>query len=205
MNPIFLSASIPEQGEPGVPEADPLLIHAAIRAFLALVLGRRHIVWGGHPSITPMVHAACSDLGLEYLDCVTLYQSLFFKDVFPADNEHFDNIVYIPEGADLETSLNALRQAIFIENDFDGAVFIGGKKGVEDEYILLQNLQPHAVLVPIHAPGGTASDLALRAGYQPDADEYATDFTSLLIERLGVTPSEPRTIVSNKKRHGAKP
>lgn len=205
MSAIFLSASIPEPDEPGIPEADPLLIHAAIRSFLALVLGRRHIVWGGHPSITPMVHAACADLGLEYFDCVTLYQSLYFKDIFPADNEKFDNVVLIPEEPDLQSSLRALREAMFQQNDFEGAVFVGGKRGVEDEYVLLKNIQPDTLFVPIHAPGGVAAELALRSGYQPDADEYATDFTSYLIEKLGVSPSEPRNIISNKKRPGARP
>jgi hypothetical protein len=205
MTAIFLSASIPEQDEPGIPEADPLLIHAAIRAFLALVLGRRHIVWGGHPSITPMVHAACTDLGLEYLDCVTLYQSLYFKDIFPVDNEHFDDVVLVSEESDLQSSLQALREEMFEQNDFEAAVFIGGKRGVEDEYVLLNNIQPSTVLVPLHAPGGVAAELALRSGYQPDADEYATDFTSYLIEKLGVTPSELRNTISNKKKPGARP
>lgn len=205
MNSIFLSASIPDDDEPGIPEVDPLLVHAAIRAFLALTLGRRHIVWGGHPSITPMVHAACLDLGLEYTECVTLYQSLFFKDVFPEDNEHFENIVYVPEEIDFDTSVHALRKTMFEKNDFHAAIFIGGKKGVEDEFNLLHTLQPHAVLIPLHAPGGAAADVALRAGYQPEADEYPTDFTSHLIEKLQVTPSEPRDLPSKKKRPVSKP
>lgn len=205
MSAIFLSASVPDPEESGIPESNPLLIHAAIRAFLALVLGRRHIVWGGHPSITPMVHAACKDLGLEYLDCVTLYQSLHFKDIFPTYNEHFDNVILVPEEADLQSSLRALREAMFNQNNLEAAVFIGGKRGVEDEYVLLHNIQPDTLLVPIHAPGGVAAELALSSGYQPDADEYPTDFTSYLIEKLGVATSEPRNIASIKKNPGPKP
>src|SRR3546814_13763214 len=88
MNEIFLSASVPEHGRGDFYEtANPFLIQFAVRELITVCLGRRRIVWGGHPSITPMVHAVCRDFGLEFEAPVLLYQSTYFKDRFPARSE----------------------------------------------------------------------------------------------------------------------
>lgn len=201
MKSIFLSASLPDPASKNHFPVDPLLIHAAVRSFLALVLGRRHIVWGGHPSITPMVRAACSDLGLKYLDCVTLYQSDFFKDDFPKDNDAFNNMIIVPKGADKADSLAALRNTMFKENEFESAVFIGGMGGIKDEFQLLSSLQPQSTLVPLFATGGVARQLALTHGYDPDGDPNPTDFTRQLVEKLNVHPSEPRTTAARANKN----
>lgn len=55
---IFLSASVPRVGRGNFHEsADPFLIQFAVRELLTVALGRRQIVWGGHPAITPMIWA----------------------------------------------------------------------------------------------------------------------------------------------------
>ncbi len=90
MNAIFLSASIPVIGRGTYFEtADPFLIQLAVRELMTLALGRRRIIWGGHPAITPMVWAVCEDLGVNYADAVVLYQSRFFEELFPEENKHF--------------------------------------------------------------------------------------------------------------------
>ncbi len=64
MGAIFLSASVPVPGRGTYYQsADPFLIQFAVRELITAALGRRLIVWGGHPAITPMVWAACEDLG----------------------------------------------------------------------------------------------------------------------------------------------
>ena len=84
MTAIFLSSSIPVGGRRNFYEtADPFLIQSAVREFVTLVLGRRMIVWGGHPAITPMVWAVCEDLGVDFANAVVLYQSGYFADIFP--------------------------------------------------------------------------------------------------------------------------
>lgn len=84
MSTIFLSASVPVVGRGNYFEsADPFLIQMAVRELLTLALGRRRIVWGGHPAITPMVWAVCEDLGVPYSNAVVLYQSRFFEEIFP--------------------------------------------------------------------------------------------------------------------------
>jgi len=203
MKSIFLSASIPKIGREYFESADPMLIHAAIRAFLALTLGRRHIVWGGHPSITPMVAAACDSLGIEYFSSVTLYQSRFFQKYFPKENNKFDNLILVPEYQDLATSLKALRNAMFAAHEYEAAVFIGGMNGIKDEYDLFSEMHPDVKIVAIHRPGGAAAELSLKLGYDPLADPSPTDFTQLLIDETGVSPSESRITLLKKQSPGA--
>jgi hypothetical protein len=192
MKSIFLSASIPKPGREFYGTADPLLIHSAVRALLALVLGRRHIVWGGHPSITPMVSAACDGLGLTYLDSVTLYQSRFFLKDFPSENKRFGNLVLTDAAANPAASLRILRETMFASHEFDGAVFIGGMNGVLEEHDLFAGLYPGAAIVPVPRPGAAAEVLAKKYGYDSTTDPAPTDFTQLYIDRLGVSPAEPR-------------
>lgn len=198
MASIFLSASIPKPGREYYDSADPLLIHAAVRAFLALVLGRRHIVWGGHPSITPMVSAACDGLGVEYADAVTLYQSKFFQKDFPAENGRFGNLVLVDAEADLAKSLKSLRHQMLSRDDIEAGVFIGGMNGITDEHTMFVSMQPNAQVLAVPRPGGAAADLALKYGYDPGNDPAPTDFTQLFIDKLGISPSEPRIKLSKQ-------
>jgi hypothetical protein len=96
MNAIFLSASVPVIGRGNFYEsADPFLIQSAVRKLVTVVLGRRLLVWGGHPAITPMVWAVCEDLGVDFAKAVVLYQSRYFAEVFPEENSCFGNVEYI--------------------------------------------------------------------------------------------------------------
>lgn len=197
MKSIFLSASIPQPGREYYGTANPLMIHAAVRAFLALVLGRRHLVWGGHPSITPMVSAACDSLGLQYLEAVTLYQSRAFSKDFPKENDRFGNLVLTPEGADRDSSLLTLRKTMLGSHEFDGAVFIGGMNGVLVEHDLFMQMHPGAPTIAVHKPGAAAADLAIKRGYDPSSDPMPADFTQMYIDRLGISPVEPRIPLSS--------
>ncbi len=199
MKSIFLSASIPLPGREYYGTADPLMIHAAVRSFLALVLGRRHLVWGGHPSITPMVSAACESLGLQCLDAVTLYQSKAFVKEFPKENDKFARLVLTPQEVDIPQSLLTLRKTMLGSHEFDGAVFIGGMNGVMDEHALFSQMHPGVAVVAVHRPGAAAADLALQLGYKPELDFMPTNFTQLYIDQLGVSPSDPRLTLSSKE------
>ena len=189
---IFLSASIPQPGRSYYGTADPLLIHFAVRAFLSLVLGRRRVVWGGHPSITPMVQAACQGLGVTYTQAVTLYQSEFFKGQYPAENVDFPDVVFTAAQQDLPTSLRSMREEMLTREKLIAAVFIGGMEGILDEYDIFAKNKPSAQVVAVPRPGGASRDLALRLGYDEQKDPSPTDFTRIFIDRLGVLPTEPR-------------
>src|SRR5580692_8712294 len=79
---IFLSAGVPDpkRGPQYAKTADTVAITAAVSALVHVTLGRRLLVWGGQPAITPMIWVIAEGLGIEYGDWVKLYQSKHFKD-----------------------------------------------------------------------------------------------------------------------------
>ena len=195
MNAIFLSASVPVMGRGNYYEtADPFLIQSAVREFVTVALGRRLIVWGGHPAITPMVWAVCQDLGINYSKAVVLYQSTFFKDMFPEENRRFGNVEYVDSvPGDREASLLRLREVMLSRGDLTTAVFIGGMEGVAAEYDLFKGFHPDATILTVPAAGGAARQLAERLGEKGDTILENVDFAKLFHVGLGVAPDEPRT------------
>lgn len=189
MRRIFLSASVPAAGRGDYHQtANPFLIQFAVRELLTVCLGRRLLVWGGHPAITPMVWAVCEDLGIEYAKAVILYQSRLFEDVFPDENARFGNVIFIDavEG-DRAKSLAQMR-AEMLSGPFDAAVFIGGMDGVIDEYQLFQIMHPNAKVLAVRSPGGAAMKLADQLGQIDDR----IDFARLFHEELGIAVTETR-------------
>ena len=186
---IFLSASVPVPGCGDFHEsANPFLIQFAIRELLTVCLGRRILVWGGHPAITPMVWAVCEDLDVAYSRAVVLYQSKLFADVFPAENEQFANCVYIDAvDADRAKSLKHMRLEM-LSQDFEAGVFIGGMEGIADEYKLFVKLHPNAKVIAVASPGGAAQQLATRLGQLNER----IDFARMFYDQLGIDIVEPR-------------
>lgn len=190
---IFLSASVPVPGRGTYYQsADPFLIQFAVRELITAALGRRLIVWGGHPAITPMVWAACEDLGVDYGRAIVLYQSTFFQDVFPEENKRFGNVQYIDHvSGDREASLLRMRQAMLSRDDLSTAVFIGGMEGIGAEYDLFAQYHPQGGILPIAAPGGAARDLAVKLGMGADKMENV-DFSRMFHDFFRISPNEPR-------------
>ncbi len=196
MSAVFLSASVPVVGRGRYHEtADPFLIQCAVREFVTAVLGRRLIVWGGHPAITPMVWAVCEDLGVAYAQAVVLYQSKFFGDMFPEENLRFANVEYIEAvPGNREASVLKMRRSMLSRHDLAAAVFIGGMEGVLAEYELFTELHAGATTITVPAAGGAALELAERLGGLEDRDRRSVDFTRLFHTRLGIAPDEPRVL-----------
>lgn len=189
MSAVFLSASVPVPNR-GVfhEDANPFLIQFAVREFLTVVLGRRHLIWGGHPAITPMVWSVCEDLGVAYADNVTLYQSEFFDEVFPEENKYFANVTYtsaVP--GDQNASVQRMRDEM-LENDFSAAVFIGGMEGVLREHEMFCQRHPGAAVLAVASPGGAARQIAGRDSNDLDR----IDFMRLFCDGLRISPLDPR-------------
>lgn len=189
MGQLFLSASIPVQGRGDFfQSADPFLIQFAVRELLTVCLGRRRIVWGGHPAITPMVWAVCESLGVQYAAAVRLYQSRFFEESFPEENRHFDNVTYTPAvGDSRDASLEMMRRTMLAE-PIEAAVFIGGMEGIFAEYDLYRQLHPQGKVLAVAAPGGAAMQLARRLRQRT----AGIDFARMFYRRLGIGVDEPR-------------
>lgn len=155
MKNIFLSASIPlpERHPKYYETADIIAIRESIIALTSIALPYHRIIWGGHPSITPLINYVMEKMGLNIQEHVKLYQSLFFKDDFPPENNKFKNIVFTENMGDIPSSIQRMRERIFSENEFAAAVFIGGMNGIEDEYKMFKDSHPKALLLPIASTG----------------------------------------------------
>lgn len=187
MSAIFLSASVPLVGRGNYHEtADPFLIQCAVRELVMAVIRDRQIVWGGHPAITPMIWTICQDLNIDYSNSVVLYQSRFFEDRFPEENENFGNVVFVDAvPGDREASLLLMREAMLSRQDLKAAVFIGGMEGVEAEHALFKRFHPDAKILLVPAPGGAALQLANQIGGYDEAVLRDVDFASLFHTELG--------------------
>lgn len=182
MKNIFLSASIPlpERHPKYYDSADIIAIRDAVIALATLVVGKHRIIWGGHPSITPLIYYVIERIIQNRLDeketheildseekkevffkelkeeiskHVTIYQSLFFKDKFPEDNEKFKNIRFTDNKGDIHSSIQFMREEMLHKNEFAAAVFIGGMDGIESEYKMFTEKHPEALVIPIASTG----------------------------------------------------
>ncbi|MDB5273782.1 MAG: Uncharacterized protein JWO58_2149 [Chitinophagaceae bacterium] len=187
---IFLSASIPTPGKEKYFEtADALAIHAAVRAVTQVVLPNNQLIWGGHPAITTMIRHTIGRMEVEVQDQLTLYQSDYFKTIFPRENIFFKQLITVPETPDKKISITNMRHKMIEQYPFKAAVFIGGMKGVEKEYEIFCKAHPHALLLPVASTGAAAriiydtlpapADKRLMEDY-----EYNSLFQSLLQEYL---------------------
>jgi hypothetical protein len=194
-NAIFLSAGVPDprRGAEFAATADTVAITAAVSALVHVVLGRRLLIWGGQPAITPMIWVVAESLGVDYAAWVRLYQSQHFRDEFPEDNERFKNVVYTDDVLkDREQSLLHMRQRIFTENEFDSAVFIGGMGGIVDEYELIRQLQPSTRVVPVATTGGAVLRIAQQISSLDEDLVNDFDYVSLFHRHLGISVRERR-------------
>lgn len=192
MGAIFLSASVPVR-PPYDADARPQEIRAAVSALAQVALGRKRLVWGGHPAITPLLWAAAQSVGVEYAAAVELFQSRLYQEDFPVENKHFANVTYVDAvDGDKAKSLAAMRQAMLASAAFDAAVFIGGMDGVNDEYEMFIARWPDAACIPVAITGGASRELAKRIGYAPSIDAAPLDFVTLLYHELKIRPRQRR-------------
>lgn len=158
---IFLSASIPlpERDAKYIETADVIAIRDAVIALATTVLPKHRIIWGGHPSITPLINYVMQKLDLNIQEHVTLYQSKLFEKFFPEDNDKFKNVILTESiENDRDKSLLHMRERMLSESNFFAAIFIGGMEGVEEEYKLFIQKYPEAIVIPL-ASTGAASKL----------------------------------------------
>lgn len=152
---IFLSAStpLPERDPKYIGTADIIAIRDSVIALATTVLPKHRLVWGGHPSITPLIYYVMQKLNLSIQNHVLLYQSQYFKDKFPPDNNKFDNIVLTENVGDVHSSIQHMQNRMFSENKFSAAIFIGGMDGIEVEYNMFIKYHPDALILPIASTG----------------------------------------------------
>ena len=181
MKNIFLSASIPlpERHPKYYETADIIAIRDAVIALASLALNQHKIIWGGHPSITPLIyyviermlinklkrddwdlplnekenHIIESQLEGKIQKHVLLYQSIYFEKDYPPENSNFKNVRLTENMGDIHSSIQYMRYKMFTENEFAAAVFLGGMDGIEVEFNMFKEYHPKAILLPIASTG----------------------------------------------------
>lgn len=161
LNKVFLSASIPypDRDKKYYDTADIVSIRDAVRALATVVIPKAHLVWGGHPSITPLIRFVMDRMSADLKKHITLYQSLFFEDKFPPDNFAFENVVLIEKRNNRDESLELMRSKLIFENDFKVGIFIGGMEGINEEYVMFKERHPNALILPMASTGAAANIL----------------------------------------------
>lgn len=191
---IFLSASIPlpERDPKYIETADIIAIRDSIIALVTTVLPHHRLIWGGHPSITPLIYYVMRKINLNIQDHVTLYQSRYFEKFFLKDNNEFKNVILtdIIEN-DREKSLFHMRERMLSESEFSAAVFIGGMEGIEVEFNMFIEKHPQALLLPI-ASTGAATEIVYNNLFSNEYKNerlvkdygYMSLFQKLLIDKI---------------------
>jgi hypothetical protein len=190
---IFLSASIPlkERDPKYFDSADVIAIRDAVISLTTTVLPKNKLIWGGHPSITPIIYYVLNRLEINIQNHVTLYQSKFFEKYFPKDNNKFENVILTENTGERESSILMMRKRMFTENQFAAGIFIGGMEGIEDEFKLFKEFHPHTNILPI-ASTGAASKIVYNNYLSADLKNqrlendyaYMSLFQDLLIDKI---------------------
>ncbi len=189
---IFLSASIPfkERHEKYYNTADIIAIRDSVIALASLVIPKYRLIWGGHPSITPIIHYVLEKFEIDIKNHVKLYQSKHFEKKFPIENKEFETVEITEDLGEIKASLRLMRERMLGENTFEAGVFIGGMDGVEDEYNLFRELNPNAILLPIASTGAAAKII-----YENNIEQFKNEklvndygymslFQELLIDKI---------------------
>lgn len=157
---VFLSASIPlpDRDLKYIETADTIAIRDAVIALTTVVLPHHRIIWGGHPSITPLIYYVMEKMEMNIQEHVKLYQSKLFEKSYPKDNNRFDNVILTDIiDNDRDKSLQHMRERMLSESEFAAGIFIGGMEGVRDEYLMFKEYHPEAILIPIASTGAATA------------------------------------------------
>jgi hypothetical protein len=163
--PVLLSASMPEEIADS-PKAQDLYTAIALLTHEVIAAGGR-IVFGGHPSITPLVREAVKRLGKR--NVADLYQLRRFEESAPEeirDDGVFREIHWIEgDGGDIDAELARMRDRM--TEAAQAAIFVGGKTadhygkmpGIRNEYRRFVEKHPEGPVYLVGLLGGEALKL----------------------------------------------
>jgi hypothetical protein len=149
------------------------------------------LVFGGHPTITPLVHRAAKALG-ERKPPISLYQLERFHGQEPpetADTTIFHDVRWVGDpNLDIDADLVNLRDPMVTQAE--AAVFVGGKTkgfkggrpGIRDEYERFRTHHPDGPVYLVGYLGGETAKLITKAAARKD------------LERNGLTPDARKEV-----------
>jgi len=182
---IFLSAAMPD--DPAQAELASIVLPPFVITFVQTMfeLGVT-VVYGGHPSVTPLVHKSVIDLVGPGAGSIELHQGKYWLDKgeLPRELEDrrvFDSVRWHGQGREPAEDLRALREEM-ICGDLDGAVFvggvvsapIGGTPGIVDEYERFRVACPSRPAFVLGLGEGAAATLLSRKDLSGPVDPRVT-------------------------------
>jgi hypothetical protein len=144
------------------------------------------LIFGGHPSISPLVAMVATEFGLhrnvedrrenEGQKPITIFQSRAYADVIPKETsglfdmgysdvvwtEALNGEYYLPgntSGRQCEASLHEMRR-VMMDRPIDALVCIGGMEGVEVEFHMFREKHPRRPIFLLERTGGATRLLA---------------------------------------------
>lgn len=206
---VFLSASVPRKGEPfrRVADASYVIEQAVVGLARAVLAHGGRLVFGAHPSISPLVASVASEYVLPGQEPrVIIYQSRAFSDVVPdetwsmhrlgyarlawtnaVDGEHFRPG---DKTSTCDKSLAVMRKTMIAKERPHTMVVIGGMDGILKEAAIFgqywKQLSSVAAIFVAARTGGAAERLVEQRSEYPLLrlleNEWSAD-TKLEIER----------------------
>jgi len=163
---LFLSASFPSgpRGEPFQPYDVAAIADAVTALTRAVLAARGTLVFGAHPTISPLVLMVASEL--DHPPPVEIYQSRHFEERIPEETRRLiesglGTIRWTPAdpNGDRDESLRRMREEMLSSGPLAAALFVGGMEGVVDEYESVGERKPPIPRLALWAPGGAARRL----------------------------------------------
>ena len=193
---VFLSASFPsgKRGEDVSPFDASGIADAVTAIVRAVLLNGGKLLFGGHPTITPLVLMIGTELKVQ--KAVDIFQSQWFREQITRETWRLaeldvGTIHWTPRCTSLEESLEEMRSQMFRFVLPVGAVFVGGMSGIWAEYELVGSILPGVPRIPVAGPGGAAAQLPSWGEDVPETlrgeirSRHYPFVASLLVEALG--------------------
>ena len=192
---VFLSASFPsgKRGERFRP-FDAGAIADAVSAIVRVVLTRDgKLLFGGHPTITPLVLMIGHELGVR--QAVDVFQSRWFEQDIPVATRDIcgsqvGDIHWTERCRSVDESLQEMRACMFRFVRPVGAVFVGGMEGIIAEHGYVGRVLGGVPRIPIGGPGGAAARLPTASEELPQvlrgeiASRHYPFLASLIVDAL---------------------
>ncbi|MFY9222922.1 MAG: hypothetical protein WAQ98_09645 [Blastocatellia bacterium] len=161
--PVFLSLSLPKELI-GTNQAQDLYDFLA-SIVKAIAISGGNIVFGGHPTITPLIHKMVISLGVSY-PCIHLFQLERFKNDAPPEigDERVFQLTWYKDHASIDIALGNMRAVM--ARQAQAAVFLGGNRksithtpGIKDEYSKFISYHPKGPAYLLGFLGGTTTEI----------------------------------------------
>ena len=192
---VFLSASFPsgKRGEEVRPFDASGIADAVTAIVRAVLLNGGKLLFGGHPTITPLVLMIGQELRVH--KAVDIFQSQWFRGqittaTWRLAESNVGTIHWTRRCTSLEESLEEMRREMFEFVLPVGAVFVGGMSGIRVEYELVGSIRPGVPRIPVAGPGGAAAKLPNSGEEVPEdlrgeiSSRHYPFVASLLVEAL---------------------